>query len=256
MSKTNIAFSEKDIEILNFSYKTIDNWKHRNLSLPYWKIIHNNKGISELFFKKNIKQRRISLPRSSILLIPPNKDFSCYNSSPISHLDLNFVISGFYISVKKSFFSFPNEGDIQMLIEDIHLNQDSRSLFNIKLIVSLLNGIPKDSLELISDDKRINRAISLMKQNLDKPLSNCDLAIDASMSVNGFARLFREQTDYTPYEYQTILRIEKACIMLQMSNNTIEFIANACGFTNRFHFSKSFKINKNKTPIEYRKLFL
>ncbi|MBF9018975.1 MULTISPECIES: AraC family transcriptional regulator [unclassified Oceanispirochaeta] len=254
MPKTNISFSENDIKLLSFSYRSIVSWRYGNLSLPYWKIIHNKNGISEVFFKKNISQRRISLPESNIILIPPKVDFSCNSSSPIFHFNINFIISGINLSVKKSFFSFTYEEVLKGLIDEILLNEQFHSQSCKKLVLFLLNQIPESSYSPLVNDIRIDTSISHMKHSLNKPLSNLDLAEEASMSVNGFARLFRDLIGQTPYEYQSFLRIDKACNLLQFSKDSIESIANECGFTNRFHFSKSFKKNKILTPVEYRKL--
>lgn len=253
MPKTNILITENDIEVIHFSYKEIDFWRHRNLSAPYWRIIHNKKGISELFFKDNISRRRISLPDSIIMLIPPNINYSSSNSSSILHFELLFNLTPPPLSVKEPFFTFPFEGKMKDLIELLHEYRTEKPSLFTELIMEMLTKIADKSLQLLTEDTRLNRAIVHMNENKGKPLSNRALADDFSMSVNGFARLFREKTGHTPYEYQLRLRIDRARIMLQFTPFPIELIAKYSGFTNRFHFSKTFKKIVNRSPGEYRK---
>jgi transcriptional regulator GlxA family with amidase domain len=73
------------------------------------------------------------------------------------------------------------------------------------------------------------------------------------MSVNAFARLFKEQTAYSPRKYLVRMRVEKACNLLHHSELSIEQIAAACGFADRYYFTRVFTQNMHTSPGAYRK---
>ncbi|OQY33555.1 MAG: hypothetical protein B6241_07685 [Spirochaetaceae bacterium 4572_59] len=256
MSKTNLLFDIQDIQVLTFLNKHKEVWRNGDLSAPYWRLIHNNKGISELFFKRNIENRRVSLPKEILIIVPPGIEYSCSNTSPVDHMEITFSLSGPPLSVLKSYLSFPYEKESKTIIETlIHSPGNHNRELPQQLILNLLrHAQSKMLIRQTSNDERLNQAIMLMKDNPERPLSNSFLAEKASMSVNGFARLFREKMGRTPYEYQLILRIEKACILLQYSDKSIEMIAEESGFTNRFHFSKAFKNIQLISPVQFRKV--
>ncbi len=253
MPKTNIVFSGKDIEILICTYSNIDHWRYRNLSAPYWRIYHNSSGISEIFFKRNIEKRRISLPVGTILLIPPNIEFSCNNASSILHLNLGFITKGYNYTISESFFSFPYEGEERKTIEEILNNQTETNRLCTDLVLGLFYKIGEDTFRQITDDNRINSTILQMKEKARGPYSNTLFAKKAGMSVNAFTRLFKCKTGHTPHEYQLKLRIDNSCLLLQFTDKSIDTIAYDCGFKNRAHYSKTFKSIRFLTPVEYRK---
>ena len=73
------------------------------------------------------------------------------------------------------------------------------------------------------------------------------------MSKNAFMRLFKAQYGLTPHTVIQRKRIEKACIMLHFSNASIEQIAEATGFCDRFHFSRTFKHIQGIAPAAFRR---
>ncbi|MDD5728097.1 MAG: AraC family transcriptional regulator [Victivallales bacterium] len=75
----------------------------------------------------------------------------------------------------------------------------------------------------------------------------------AGLSVNSFARLFKEQTGISPQSFILRRRIEKACILLHHTSASIDIIAESCGFTNRYYFSRMFRKEINISPAAYRK---
>jgi transcriptional regulator GlxA family with amidase domain len=73
------------------------------------------------------------------------------------------------------------------------------------------------------------------------------------MSVNGFVRLFQKETETSPQKWYMEKRITIASLMLSHSDKSIDVIAEATGFCDRAHFSRSFKQIKGVGPSTYRK---
>lgn len=87
----------------------------------------------------------------------------------------------------------------------------------------------------------------------DAALSNAFLAAQCGISEVYFRQLFKEQFGTTPHQYILELRLRKAKQLLSDSSLSVGQIAETCGFTNPYHFSRAFRQTTQLTPSEYRK---
>lgn len=96
-------------------------------------------------------------------------------------------------------------------------------------------------------------AIAYIEENYTDPtLSNIRLARDANISEVYLRKLFSEELSTTPKQYIINIRLKKAKQLLCESTDTIGDIAEQCGFTNSYHFCRTFKAAVNMTPTQYR----
>ena len=65
--------------------------------------------------------------------------------------------------------------------------------------------------------------------------------------------LFKKFTNFTPMEYLTNYRVERACELLKPTDKTVAEIAFDCGFSGNSYFGEIFKRSMGITPKEYRK---
>jgi transcriptional regulator GlxA family with amidase domain len=82
------------------------------------------------------------------------------------------------------------------------------------------------------------------------------MAERCGMSVNSLLRRFRDQIGQSPQQFIARSRLQKACILLDQTNQSIDQIAEACGFCDRYHFSKVFKTHFHCGPAAYRRKHL
>lgn len=109
------------------------------------------------------------------------------------------------------------------------------------LLFSLVHQIPVDAWRNRILDSRVITGIRHMEKNIQRiEIKNSTLAEQGGMSVNAYARLFKEQTGYSPIKYLLRMRIEKACNMLHHSDLSINRIASSCGFSDRYYFTRIF----------------
>ena len=80
-----------------------------------------------------------------------------------------------------------------------------------------------------------------------------ELASLAHLSTSHFERVFRETFQTSPIDYLIRLRLRKACELIPEQKYTISQIAFAVGFSDSNYFSRQFKRNIGKTPLQYRK---
>ncbi len=83
--------------------------------------------------------------------------------------------------------------------------------------------------------------------------ANPVLSRAVGVSVNTLLRRFRAARGCSPQEYVRERRLMRAAIKLETGDNSIEEIAEACGFQDRAHFSRSFKARFDMGPAQYRK---
>ena len=78
------------------------------------------------------------------------------------------------------------------------------------------------------------------------------MADHAQLSKSHFARLFKEQTNYSPVEYFIRLKLQRACMQLALTRKTIREISYNLGYTDPYYFSRIFKKIIGKSPSQFR----
>lgn len=104
-------------------------------------------------------------------------------------------------------------------------------------------------------EEKILLTIEFMKDNLHRSLSLTNLAEISCLSAQHYSQVFRQQINSSPMEFYTRLKIQHACHMLKITNNSIAEISAALGYTEPFYFSKVFNKKMQLSPSEYRKKF-
>lgn len=91
-----------------------------------------------------------------------------------------------------------------------------------------------------------------IENHLDDDLSLATLAAIVPMSEFHFARLFKASTGEAPYRYITQRRIERAKVLLSVTQLSVAEIAYRVGFANQSHFTTQFRKMVGATPKRYR----
>ncbi len=86
----------------------------------------------------------------------------------------------------------------------------------------------------------------------DPGLSNEVLAEHAGVSEVYLRRLFKETLQTTPKQYILELRMRLARQLLAEGTPAVSAVAEACGFSCVYHFSRAFRLAVGETPTDYR----
>lgn len=92
-------------------------------------------------------------------------------------------------------------------------------------------------------------------QHLDEPLSVEVMARRAALSPRTFARRFRDVTGETPMQWLLHQRVLLAQRLLETTDDSVEEIARACGFSSATVLRDNFVRRTRTTPTGYRRTF-
>lgn len=104
----------------------------------------------------------------------------------------------------------------------------------------------------VSYEKRLNRVLSYIYENLDEELSLDTLADIACMSRYHWHRVFKAMTGETLAGVVRRLRLNRAANALVQETASVRSIAEQVGFKNLASFSRAFKKAHGVSPNEFR----
>lgn len=131
---------------------------------------------------------------------------------------------------------------IDILLEDLY-----------SMEVQELNGdnSPKTYHELI-----VNRAISYVKNNLDKPNTLQETASEVHLTPHYFGQVFKTVVGNTFVNYLTQIRMEHACALLKNPELKFYEICEKIGYSDPKYFTKVFVKSFGMSPREYSQQYL
>lgn len=111
-------------------------------------------------------------------------------------------------------------------------------------------GLP---LSLATDDPLARRALLLMRQSIDAPLSIARLVDRLGVGRRKLERHFREALGMTPLEADRLIRVEHAKHLLRTTARSATRIATDTGFCDLPHLIRVFRAAEGTTPEAYRR---
>jgi len=96
------------------------------------------------------------------------------------------------------------------------------------------------------------KAIQVMHDNLETPISPTVIAKDLGISTRQLERLFGKYLNSSPKKYFMEMRLERARHLLLQSEASITEVAMACGFDSPGHFSRVYRSAFGVTPMLQR----
>ncbi|QOF75436.1 GlxA family transcriptional regulator (plasmid) [Aminobacter sp. SR38] len=110
-------------------------------------------------------------------------------------------------------------------------------------------GIP---LDLTTDDALVQKALLLMQQHIDAPLSAAEVARRLGASRRRLERHFQHAVSMAPSLAYKIMRLEYAEFLLRHTDNSVTEIATSTGFCDSSHFIRAFRARRGMTPTSFR----
>ncbi|MBP2239210.1 transcriptional regulator GlxA family with amidase domain [Sinorhizobium kostiense] len=132
--------------------------------------------------------------------------------------------------------------------------QSTKSL-NIMMISGAEDGAtpqPGLTLDFATKDPIVRKALLLMQQSLDTPLSVADIARHLEVGKRCLERHFRDALAISPLSAFIEMRLMLARHMLENTDKSIAMIAAESGFCDSSHLSRMFRRRFASTPQSYR----
>jgi len=257
MSVVRTDLEDPRLRLLVCGYTRIhpNRWNFSRVSLPYWRLYWNTSAGA------SIRCDNVTTPLnpSQAVLIRPNAAFSTQNNKASDHLYIHFQIPAMVTPAAPSLIRLPMKSPLADLAKNLcsllkvphpvawTVSLSARSLVELALAMTDLHGA-----DTPRTDARIMKVLSYMDEHLKPSTSNADLAREARMSVGALNHLFKEQTGRSLQAFLRHKRIEKAAMLLQYSDLSIEQVAEETGFCDRYHFSKVFRTFQGAGPATFR----
>jgi transcriptional regulator GlxA family with amidase domain len=106
-----------------------------------------------------------------------------------------------------------------------------------------------------SDRKPLRELQAWLLENLREPLTVEQMAERVGMSPRNFARVFTGQLGMPPARFVSQIRLEAARRRLEESSQSIELIAEECGFGSTESMRSAFQRVLHVSPQDYRNRF-
>lgn len=97
-------------------------------------------------------------------------------------------------------------------------------------------------------DFRVRKIMEYVASHYNQPLKLSDAAEIVDLSPVYFGNLFKQQTGMSFRQYVTTIRLNQAENMLLNGENTVGEVAELCGFSDTFYFSKVYREQKGISP--------
>jgi len=104
-------------------------------------------------------------------------------------------------------------------------------------------------------DKRVEKIIQMMRDDVRGELSLSEFAQSVNLSVWRLCHIFKSDIGMPPIRYLRLLRMERAKDLLESSFLSVKEIAFQVGLNDESHFVRDFKATYGFSPALYRSHF-
>lgn len=111
---------------------------------------------------------------------------------------------------------------------------------------------PAAMLDVPVRDQVVKKALLLMQQNLDVPLSIASIAGMTNVSKRRIERLFRKHLEMPPLQAYAQIRVDHARHLLARTTKSIAEIASESGYCDASHLGRIFRTRYKTTPQQFR----
>ena len=98
----------------------------------------------------------------------------------------------------------------------------------------------------------VQKCVDYIEMHLHERIRAADLAIIVGYGEYYLTQKFREETGYSLNDYVKRVKIERARVLLQSTDQSVQEIADSLGFSTRSHFSQSFKDVVGMSPAAFK----
>jgi len=244
-----------------------DWWTHTDHIRTMWRLCRADDSGASLRYNSTSYE----IPAGRLALVPPGLKFEAHLEGTVQLFFIHFeVISWPTVAVRDLFpepFTLHADEFRDRLADDLRdeidvsdhlspaLSCRAKSLVHLA-IAALEQDLPDEKVALmrhIADGQLdLLEVLQFIDHHIEEPLDNSRLAEIAQTSESCFIRRFRETMGQTPARYVKDRRVAQASELLICTDQSIDEVAQRCGFANRYYFSRVFSERVGRPPARYR----
>ena len=208
--------------------------------------------------------QEIPVPEGSLLFLACYRPH-CYGTRSgweIYWLHFDGVLARPYFETFAADGAFLMQSDAAVCVHSVRKifeSFDRRCPVSEPMISKRINDLLTGAILALQQEKKqlkrlgaIDESVQFIAEHVEQPLTLEQLAASVSLSPFYFARLFKQETGFSPHEYIVRARVDKAKYLLISTSLPLKEIACRCGFGNECSFSTLFKKMSGCTPRGYR----
>ena len=158
-------------------------------------------------------------------------------------LNYQFSVTGLFLSLTMQFLRMYHD----------RIRQDSQPAVHVKT-PSASATAPDGMTDVpIRNTLIIAPALYYIRTNFWQDFSVETLADECHLSPTHFRRIFQEIMQTNPLDYLNTTRIQEACTLLRMTEDSVLSISERVGFSSVSSFNRHFMAIMNVTPSDYRR---
>lgn len=238
------------LEILATRKIRLQRWNLHQLIDPYWRLYCPVDGKAVI----TIDKAETNLVPGKIYLIPPRTAFSSSIQEPFTKWYVHFILGRSDLLSVPGVYSFPvDETSTGFLASLASARGEPYNWESAALVIHSLGKLPARAWTDQKLDQRVSKAMEFLQANLARRINAADAARSAGVSLRNLNHLFRSQVRMAPMNVLLTYRLDRACHLLRHTDQSIEQVAENCGFPNRYYFSRMLKQHRGISPAAYRR---
>ena len=163
------------------------------------------------------------------------------------------ILTLFYFGVHSYNISIPDQyAELKRNLELFGSIDRAMDYLTEYIVNSLMHWIAEKK---YVEARPIRIAKRYISDNYYKPLTLEIVSKEIGFNATYFSSMFKKETDMNFSEYLKKIRIDNAKNLLLNTENTVEDISYAVGYSDIKYFSRLFKKLTGVTPTEFRKLY-
>ncbi len=227
-------------------------WSYRSVCSPFWRIYQNASPGAAV----RVGRQRFDLAADRPLVLPPGVEFDCVPAVGVLHLWAHFSVSQAGLPPREPIVVRPSQttkATAEELQRSIARPLEADAIRHCAN--AWLHAVWARAGERLApaSQPRLDRVLREIRENVTTPPDVKTLAGLTGLAPSAFSRWFKNLTGSSPAGFVRRERIVAACRLLRYTDLSIEQIAAATGFTNRYHFTRVFSEQAGTGPSAFRR---
>ena len=247
------------VEVLLHRHVTLEEWSLRSASNAFWRLYWpiGRGGIV------TFNEEKLPLEPGSLYLISPHTAFDSDCTRSFAKWYIHFNVGGLPQSLRPGIVRLQPTEQMRTLLDRACPKRSCAKK------VDATSGSALDALQLSllafqlalpelrpssASDSRISPCVEYLREHLREKVVIADLVQFSGIKARTLSNLFLSEVGFPPMRYLIELRLNHAMKLLRHTDDSIEKIAEQCGFPNRYYFTRMLSRYRRTTPAAFRAL--